>query len=220
MSEFPDEQSENNFETQFLVLRITPYQGSSLIVTGLSPGLGQLGFFIRQNYKGKNAFTFFDLFRLLRVNYRKSRGELYYCDEAESLADFSALSQDYQNFQAACWLAKFALANVLPGLSQPRFFLASIVSLQRLSLRQQSPAAVLTGLCLTYLEEAGCLDILRLSTSEAAQCRLLLQMAAGGDMPVLTEENWQQLWLWSYTQLQHSECHAPPLDSNSASWLC
>ena len=210
MTEALDDIQAKEGESKFLVLRKTPYQGSSLIVAGLSPELGQMGFFIRQpSQKGQRGFSYFDLFRLLRVNYRKGKGELYYCQEAECLADYSALASLYENFQAACWLAQFALANVLPGLAQPRFFQSLLVALHRLSEQRQSPAAVLTGVCLTWLEEAGCLDSTALSSSEMAQCQLLLQMAAGGDMPALTEENWQQLWLWSYTQLKQCECHTP-----------
>ena len=215
MTESTDDLSQKDSECQLLVLRKIPYQGSSLIVSGLSPELGQMGFFIRMpGPKSKKVFACFDLFRLLRVNYRKGKGELFYCEEAECLADFSALASSYENFQAACWMAKFALANVLPGLSHPRFFRAMLVALQRLSLHQQSPAAILTGLCLTWLEEAGCLNVTALSAAEMAQCQLLLQMAAGGDMPVLAEDNWQQLWLWSYTQLRQCECHTPAFDAN------
>ncbi len=215
MTESTAEYPPNDCESQFLVLRKTPYQGSSLIVSGLSPELGQMGFFIRMpGQKSKKNFSYFDLFRLLRVNYRKGKGDLFYCEEAECLADFSALACSYENFRAACWMAKFALANVLPGLSHPRFFRGMLVALQRLSLHQQGPAAVLTGLCLTWLEEAGCLNSTALSAAEMAQCQLLLQMAAGSDMPVLEEDNWQQLWLWSYTQLRQCECHTPAFEAN------
>lgn len=216
MSESNPEISANESESPFLVLRKTPYQGSSLIVSGLSPKLGQMGFFIRvPGLKSKKAFAHFDLFQLLRVNFRKGKGELYYCEEAECLADYSGLASSYENFQAACWMAKFALGNVLPGLSHPRFFCAMLVALQRLSFHLQSPAAVLTGLSLTWLEEAGCLNSTAFSAAEMAQCQLLLQMAAGGDMPVLAEDNWQQLWLWSYSQLRLCECHIPAFDPNT-----
>lgn len=216
MSESNAETTANESESTFLVLRKTPYQSSSLIVSGLSPELGQMGFFIRvPGLKSKKAFSSFDLFQLLRVNFRKGKGELFYCEEAECLADYSALASSYENFQAACWMAKFALGNVLPGLSHPRFFAAMLVALRRLSSREQSPAAVLTGLSLTWLEEAGCLNSITFSAAEMAQCQFLLQMAAGGDMPVLEEENWQQLWLWSFSQLRLCECHIPAFNPNT-----
>lgn len=218
MAELADDINKELGESQFLVLQKTPYQGSSLIVSGLSPTLGQMAFFVRlPSQKSKKVFAYFDLFRLLRVNYRKGKGELFFCEEGECISDFSMLASSYENFQAACWMAKFALANVLPGISQPRFFRGMLVALQRLSLQQQSPAAILTGFALTWLEEAGCFDSTTLSSAEMAQCKILLQMAAGGDMPALTEDNWQQLWLWSYAQLKQCECHTPTFEGKKTS---
>ncbi|MDY0175704.1 MAG: hypothetical protein WCS95_06885 [Lentisphaeria bacterium] len=200
-------------ETLFLLLRSVPYQGGSIIVSGITPQLGQMGFFVRlPSGKGKDSFPVFDLFRLLRINYKRGKGELFYSEAAECLAEHSRLSQDYRRFQCACWLAKFSLANTMPELAQPQYFCAMQVALQRLSAKVQSPAAVLTGVCLTFLLEAGLLDVKALSAQELTQCTVLLEMAAGGDMPVLQEENWQQLWLWCYRQLQENECILPALE--------
>ena len=213
MSELPQQIDERYGETLFLLLRSVPYQGSSIIVSGITPHLGQIGFFIRlPSGKGQDRFPLFDLFRLLRINYKRGKGELFYSQEAECLADHSQLSRDYKRFQCACWLAKFSPANTLPELPQPKYFRAMQVALLRLSEKTQTPPAILTGVCLTFLQEAGLLDTKRLNPQELAQCSLLLEMASGGDMPALQEENWQQLWLWCHQQLLENECIIPPFE--------
>ncbi|NLZ62755.1 MAG: hypothetical protein GX902_03005 [Lentisphaerae bacterium] len=203
-------------ETQFLALRKTAHLGQNLIVSGLSPQHGQLSFFIRGQHGARGKFQYFDIFRLLQVQFRRSSGDLCYCDSADVSHDFTAIAQSYPEYQAGCWLAQFALNNCLPGLEIPRFFAALVIALQRLSERRQLREGVLTGVALVYLDEGGWLNDRPLSLQERAQCRLLLQMAAGGDMPALDPENWQALWEWSYFQLALCDCRLPPWDGFSA----
>lgn len=196
-------------ETQFLVLRKTVYLGQSLIVTGVSPQHGQMSFFIRGQYGVRGKFQYFDLFRLLQVQYRRSSGDLCYCENAEICSDFGQVAQFYPNYQASCWIAKFGLDNILPALEIPRFFTALVVALQRLAERRQAREGVLTGAALVYLDEGGWLNDRPLTPRERAQCQLLLQMAAGGAMPALEPANWQSLWQWSYFQLAQCDCRLP-----------
>ncbi len=199
--------------TAFLILRKTAHLGQNLIVAGLSPQYGQMAFFVRGQPGKRGKYQYFDLFRLLQVHFRRSSGDLYYCEEVEISRDFAALAQSYPEYQAACWLAKFALANSLPGLEAPRFFGSLLVGLQRLSERRQLSEGVLTGVALVYLAESGWLNERPFSLQERSQCRLLLEMAAGGAMPALTAENWQALWEWSYFQLALCDCQLPSWDN-------
>lgn len=199
--------------TDVIVLRKTPYLGGNTIVSGLSPQLGHVGFFLRQTNSRKKPFTDFDLFRQVHLHYRRGQGELLYCEAVEPLAAFDNLACNYHAFQTACWLAAFILDNTIHGVSQPRLYTGTIVALTRLSRPNPSCAAVLTGLALLYLDEAGSLDRTTFSSHEHAQCQLLLKMAEGQDIPGLTPPNWQALWSWAWHLLLQGDCrtlHGPP----------
>jgi len=189
-------------KTSFLTLKRVQHLGANFIVSGISPDLGLLSFYVRQQTRtNKSAFGSFDLFRLLDIVFRRSSGDLCYCQEAVTVADYSPLTQSYDNFQAACYLAEFATSHILPESPHPRTFQAACVALHRLAAQQQTPPAVLTGFGLTFLSEAGWLNQSKLSARDAAQCQILLEMASGGDMPALTAANWQNLWAWTKQQL-------------------
>jgi len=190
-------------KTSFLTLRRVQHLGANYIVSGLSPDHGLLSFYVRQHSRSRqSSFGSFDIFRLLDIVFRRSSGDLCYCQEAVTLADYSALTKNYDNFQAACYLADFATSHILPESPHPSTFQAACVALHRLAEQQQIPPAVLTGFGLTFLSEAGWLNQSKLSARDTAQCQILLNMARGGDMPALTPENWQSLWDWTRQQLK------------------
>lgn len=189
--------------TDFLILRKAPYQDHALIVSGISPQLGQMAFFMRQSTGTRRSYRSFDLFQEVNVNWRRSSGELYYCQRAEIIADYAAVAGSQETFNTACTIARFALANTLQRMPVPKFYQALRVALERLGAGTLPADAILTGVGLTFLNEAGWLACS--NTAEAAQCQLLLNMAAGGDYPALTPENWSELWNWTRQRLAASE---------------
>lgn len=198
--------------TDFIILRKTPYLGGNTIVSGLAPQLGHAGFFLRPTASRKKPFTEFDLFRHVHILYRRGQGELLYCEAVEPRAAFDHLAHDYHAFQTACWLASFIIDNTIHGVPQPRLFNALLVALTRLAEPRPNHHAVLTGIALLYLDEGGWLDRTAFSSQEQAQCQFLINMAAGGDKPGLTPENWQNLWLWTWNLLLQADCrlHTQP----------
>ena len=195
--------------TDLLVLRKTPYQEHALIVNGVSPTEGQMSFFLRQPSSiSRRNYRFFDLFQEVNVTYRRSSGELCYSQRAEVTADHAGVAQVPEAFQAACWISGFALGNVLPHLAMPRFYRALQVAFIRLVNRRPLPEGVLTGVGLTYLAEAGVLNLEVMDLTARAQCELLLRMAEGGDFPGLADDNWKDLWQWTRQQLLAAECAA------------
>lgn len=196
--------------TDYLVLGKVPYGEGGLIVNGISPERGKLAFMVYGAVTGgKRKFPHFDLFRHLRVRYIPGREDLQNCRESELIEDFSALSSDYAAFQAACWLARFSLDNVLPGIAHEHFFQASCLAYQRLAAKALVPPAVLTGVCLVYLYEAGWLSDYQDLPQTVAQCQRLIDMAMGAEPPALTERNWQDLFAWCKGLLLQSECTLP-----------
>lgn len=193
--------------TDFLALRKTPYQEHALIVTGVSPDQGRMSFFVRRpSSTSRRAYTHLDLFQLVHLDYRQSASELCYANNIELVADYCGVAVKQDAYRAACWISQFTLANLLPHIAMPQYFTALRVAFIRLTGGRPCPQAVLTGLALTYLSEAGWLDLTRFSATEAAQCALLLQMAQGGDFPGLTQETWDALWEWTRGELARAEC--------------
>ena len=163
--------------TRLLILRKTPYSDTSLVVAGVSPEAGQLHFLVRGARRiGKRQFPLADLFRELAIQYRPGRGDLYSWHSAELVEDFSAVAQQPARFEAACRLARFALANLHAGIAQPRCYLALTVALRRLAAEPAGgPASVpgpaestpavptaietaLVGMALVFLDEHGLLS--------------------------------------------------------------
>jgi recombinational DNA repair protein (RecF pathway) len=207
----------SHIETRFLVLRLTPFSDSSLVAAGVSPGLGQLRFLVRGARRlGPRQFPLLDLFRVLRVTFRDASGELHRLASADLVADYGCLAQSFPAFQAAGWLARFALANVPAGLEHEALFAALCLGLERLAgggpggNAQALADSVVTGVLLTYLQEGGWLAEQERNGRAAAQCRALLEMAAGRcPPPRLTATNWQDLRHWALGLAQAAECELP-----------
>lgn len=204
-------------ETRFLVLRLTPYSDTSLIVAGLTPGLGQVHFLVRGAKRlGPKHFPLLDLFRVLQVSYRDSGAELQRLAGADLLADHSGVARHLTAFQTAGWLARFALANAPAGLGQEALFEALCVGLGRLAGRTAAADAapladaVVVGVLLAYLQDGGWLGAAHHDAREAGQCQRLLAMAAGrAEPPRLTAANWHDLRGWAIGLARNAECHLP-----------
>jgi len=205
--------------TDFLVLRKTPYADTSLVVAGIAPEPGQLHFLVRGARRvGRRQFPVVDLFRVLQIQYREGRGELYTWQSADVVADFAGVAADVVAFQTAGWLARFALANVLPGVAQPRFFRALVVALDRLLKAAGQPGqaaarrhAITAGACAVYLDESGLLapDPAGLPPGPAAA--ELLRFGAGDvNLASLPPADWTSLHRWLLQNLQLHHCTVPP----------
>jgi recombinational DNA repair protein (RecF pathway) len=198
-------------ETDYLLLRKVPYGEGDLIVNGITPKQGKVGFLIYGALTaGKRRFPHFDLFRHLQLRYTPGKGELQKCQDSHLVEDFSGVAGDYHYFQGACWLARFALDNVLPGVDHEHFFFASCRGLRSLAARRIPVPAILSGICLVYLYEAGWLSDYQRSPQTVRQCQQLIDMAMGlAEAPSLTERNWQEIFAWCKHLLLQSECAVP-----------
>ena len=207
-------------ECEFLVLRKTPYSESSLVVAGIAPEQGLLQFLVRGARKvGRRSFPSVDVFRTLRVQFRAGRSSLLSWHTAELAVDYARVARDITAFNAAAWLARFALANVMPNSAHERFFGAMCVALQRLATGQgegcrgeQLALAARVCACLVYLDEAGLLPAFADDARSAHQCAVLLAAGAGErTLPVVGPETWQALFEWTSSMLRQAECVVPNL---------
>lgn len=197
-------------ETEFIVLRKIPYGEHALIVSGISPDYGQLGFIVKGGAGNINrAFPDLDLFKLFQVEFKRGSGELNYLVSVSPLEDFSAVANKYERYEAASWLANFSLLNVMPMLKHPHFFNALEVGLRRLAFGELSTEAILTGVTLAFIFEEGWLAVALQDEGAAAQCRAILEMAAGNPAPNISDECWGQQFEWCRQLLLYNECRLP-----------
>lgn len=193
-------------DTEFLVLRLTPYQDYAVILGGISPQYGRMSFYWRRPAGTRRNFACVDLFRVVQVSWRRGNRDICHADEISPVADYGALCRHPAGYMAACEIARFALDNVLPGCAMPEFFQALRVAFVRLADGRLAADALKTCVGLVFLNEGGWMSSVQLDPASAAQCELLLRMAAGGDIPALTDENWRQLWNWTVGRLLAAEC--------------
>lgn len=199
-------------ETDFIVLRIQQYGERDVIVNGISPDCGRLGLMVKGGAGGmKRAFPEVGMFRMLRIAFRETGGELQRLEEVrEILGDFGGVSGDYEKFTAANWLGAFSLMNIMPMLPHPHFFNAAGVALGRLAACEQLPVeAVLAGACLAFVFEEGWLASVMEDRDSASRCRRLLEMAAGLPAPVLSNECWNRQFEWVRGILLSNDCRLP-----------
>ena len=195
--------------TQFLVLRKTPYDDRTIIIGGLSPELGKLTLKMpAPALHPTRPRPFFDLFQILQVDFLP-HGEWGKCRKFIPLKDFTNIFHRRPHFEAACFLARLTLDNLLPQMPMPAFYQALVTGFQRLAQDPLPPEATLTAAGLTLLNESGLLSPVTLSPREAAQCQILLQMAAGDPPPELPPALWTDLWHWTQNQLRQTDFRLP-----------
>jgi len=202
--------------TDYLILRKTPYSDTSLVVAGVSPEHGQLHFLVRGGRRvSKRQFPVADVFRVVSVQYREGRGELYSWRSAELVTDFMGVARNVKAFQTAGWLARFALANVPPAMAVPRFYGAMLTALQRLADPEQAGdplgrQAALVGACIVYLDENGLLPERPDNPRAAERRRALLDMGAGAAAPPpLDPDVWSRVQARAFALLDDAGCVLP-----------
>ena len=193
--------------TEILILRKTPYQDSRTIFSGISPQYGRVTAMLRIPQGGSRSnYRHGDIFQQWSMTFNQNSAEVVTCSRWELLREFSAVAARPDAFEAACWMARFVLTNTVAGAPLPELYRAVYVALTRLAEGRIPPEAVLTGVGLTYLREGGWLAPEYMSPDEAPRCELLLRMAAGGDTPALTADNWKELWQWTLARLAAADC--------------
>ena len=114
-------------ETVCLILRHTPFQESSLIVSGISPDAGRLDFLLKgARGLGKKKFPELGLFREVALKYRppERSSTLFSVREIEQRTIFDSIANHTENYLTACDLSAFLQANTRPMLETPQTYRA------------------------------------------------------------------------------------------------
>lgn len=210
--------SQQIFEREIIILRKTAYGETSMVMTGLSREEGLIGAMVRGGRSvGGRHFPIIDVFRRVRALLKRGKGELLIPVQIDLIEDYAALTRNLTVYQTACWLARFALDNVMPGAEHPDFYQAMTVALTRLrdaAVLGDNPAAqtvpAVVGIAVAYLLEAGWLDHYGEDQDNLRKCRLLIEMAAGRvEVPDLGPIAWERTHAWALRQLRRVECRLP-----------
>ncbi len=206
-------------QTDFLVLRKTPFGDTSLIVAGLTPIHGQLHFLARGARRlGKQNFPTVDLFRILNLEYRPGRTDLHTWKRADTVADFAAVATALPAYHTAGWLARLALANTCAEVDCRCLFAATATALERLATAARAgdsraipTDAAKVGVSLALLHDHGQLPHFAPNSAEQTRLRLLLEAAVGQRPPPdLPADTWRDLLAWSLSLLAAADCGLPP----------
>ena len=197
-------------ETDYIVLRKQEYGERSLIISGISPDFGRLDFMLRGAVGGvKRSYPAVDLFRLLHICFVQGDDSMGHLKSVELLESFDALANNYPCYETALWISSFSLLNVMPMLPHPLYSNAVEVALRRLAKNSMPCDAILTGVCIAFLFEAGWLTHALQDSKAMEQCKVLLEMASGKEAPLLSEECWRQQLDWCKSMLLYNECRMP-----------
>lgn len=189
-------------KTDYIILRKTPYQETSLIVNGLSPDFGRLDFLLKGACgTGAKKFPYAGLFRELAIEFRETTGSstLFHMKSHEPKACFDAIANRPENYLKACDYARFLLKHTHSMLELPLTYRALLVLLRRLAGPVEGTFPV-SAAKLVFLQESGFVpeagagDPGRASALEA-----LLEYALTGDCPAppFSEEYRKRLIQWT-----------------------
>ncbi len=195
--------------TVYLVLRHTPFQESSLVISGITPDLGRLNCIVKGARRtGKKNFPQIGLFRELGIEFRMPDDPniLVSPGRIDLLMDFDRLAFHTENYIAACEFARFLLTAVKPMLPSEQSYAALKTMLSHLC-DSEHPEPWLTLARLAFLNEAGLLPE-PAGESEAALLNILLAASQGSvPMPELSDSYVQKLSGWVKKLLFHHGFH-------------
>ena len=189
-------------KTTYIILRKTPFQESSLIVSGLSPEFGRLDFLLKgARGTGARKFPFAELFRKLSIEFRPPRfsSTLSTLLSQEPAASFDAIAMRTGNYLQMCAYAAFLLKHTKSMLEAPDTFHALEVLLSRLT-EVNEPGFPIAAAKLMFLWESGFVPETHApdAVHQEQMLHLLLQYASNLDLPEpdMTEDYQKKLILW------------------------
>lgn len=192
-------------KTVYLVLRHTPFQESSLVVSGITPDLGKLNFLVKGARRtGKKSFPKIGLFRELEIEFRMPGEDcsLLTMHRMELLREFDRLALHTGNYLAACDHAAFLLGALGPMLGAEQSYTSMKVLLEHLC-DSEEPEPWLTLARLAFLSEAGLLPEPEGEREAALLDRLLAAAQGTAEMPELSAEYINKLAGWVKRLLRH-----------------
>ena len=186
-------------ETEYIILRKTPFRESSLIVSGISPHFGKIDFIMRTRSSGKTGkFPVAGLFRELHVEFNPAKEDgagLIPARSVELIRNHDAVAENVKGYFSACDLASMLLCNTNPMVEIPGTFQTFKTFLNAME-QGKSPEPYESLVYLVLLEESGELPPQE-GRAGAFLTQLLNRVRNGLDLPPdVPESYWSQLADW------------------------
>lgn len=145
-------------ETDYIILKKTPFRETSFIVSGISPEFGRIDFLMRGRLSGKAGKFFLPgLFRELHIWFQIKKADkqgLIRADKSEFVSEFDAVSENIPGYLAACNVAAVILANTEMMVPVPETYRAFRLFLQMIQAGNP-PEPYESLVYLTLLHESG-----------------------------------------------------------------
>lgn len=186
-------------ETDYIILRKTPFRESSLIVSGISPEYGRLDFIMRGHSSGKSGkFSVAGLFRELHIEFKTKKEDLsglLTAGKLELVENHDSIAENIPGYLAACELAAMLLSNTSPMIAIPGTYRSLQLYLRSIQ-KGKKPEPYLSLVYLTLLHESGELPLQEGRAGDFLN-DLLTLVGAGDDLPQNIPENyWEKLVEW------------------------
>jgi len=196
----------NSKQTDFIILRKTPYLETSLILAGITSQYGRIDLLVKGAKKiGSKTLPAIDLFREIEVPIKPKKEGLQAIYSAELISNFDNIAMYKNSYIDACEISKFTLRNSQPLIPSPLIYQAIKTALQELSLsgdRLYSPLVKLV-----FLEEHGLLPQLPENRKEENMLLNELLNAAKGKSPFpkITVEYMEEINKWIEQLCKYNE---------------
>ena len=189
--------------TKIIVLKKTPYQESSLIISTISADYGKIDFVVKGARKiTKKEQPIVDIFRELAVEYRESSGSLHTPISLELIGEHDKIALYPGILSEILHLTSFLLKNIHPNIPCNRVYSAFNNLLEKSVENKIKPFDCML-LKIVYLFENGLLPE-KLSdshTDEKSQRQFLKKLIDYSEgnttsIPKLSAEYWNKLEKW------------------------
>ena len=196
----------NKEQVQYIILRKTPYQETSLILAGISDNYGRIDLLVRGAKKiSSKSLPAIDLFREIEININPRKEGLQPIYTAELISNFDNIAMNKNSYLDACEISKFVLRNSHPAIPSPIAYKSIKTAFSALSSSGDISYSPLVKLAL--LEEHGVLP--KLPTARKNEEKLLQKLLAAskgeGELPEISPEYMIEIEKWINTLCSYNE---------------
>ena len=196
--------------SNFIVLKKTPYQESSLIISAISSEYGKLSFVVkgaRRITKTKQPIV--DIFRELNIEFKESKNELYTPINIELISNFDKIALKPKIFLDILKTSNFLLKNTYSHIQCPKTYSAFKTLLIKASNTNFNSFEI-SLLKLVFLYENGLLpDFFEKDTENRQQIFLkkIIAYAEGKiqSIPHLSKEYQDKFSNWILSLCKHNQ---------------
>ncbi len=183
--------------TDYIILRKTPYHETSLILAGITSYHGRIDLLVKGAKKiGSKTLPAIDLFREINININPEKNGLEVIYSAELISDFDNIAMNKKNYLDACEISKFILRNSQPAIPSPETYMAVKTAFKSLASENEKNCSSLVKLL--FLDEHGMLPELPETRKQDAEILKQLLGAAKGncEIPDISEEYMSKIAAW------------------------